>query len=48
MEENSVEFPRKIKKSTPWRRGVQISEKEEDVVRVSDRCGSKERAWSKY
>ena len=37
-----------ITKPTPWRRGAQILEKEEDDVRLSDRCEANRKEWSMH
>ena len=38
----------KITKPAPWRGGAQILKKEEENVRLLDRCEAKRREWAKH
>ena len=43
--EGSAGLLHKITKPTPWRRGAQILEKEDEDVTLSDRCVAKRKEW---
>ena len=44
--EGSAELSHKATKPTPWRRGAQIWEKEEEDVRLLNCCEVKRKEWS--
>ena len=43
--EGSAGLLHEITKPTPWRRGAQILEKEEEDARLLDRCEAKRKEW---
>ena len=44
--EGSARLLHEITKSTPWRRGAQILDKEEEDAGLLDRCEAKRKEWS--
>ena len=46
--DGSAALLHKITKPTAWRRGAQILKKEEEDVRLSDRCEANKKEWAKH
>ena len=46
--EGSAGLLHKITKPTAWRGGAQILKKEEEDVRLLDRCEAKKKEWAKH